>query len=275
MKRYRLIKEYPGSKSLPTILIPFNGYWIYQGTNIKFKGHPVDYPEFWQEVIEKDYEILSFKSKSSNRIITLRGNGYYVVEPLRPFDCPNNKGGSLKQQLYDVEKGYYIIHSVKRLSDGEVFTVGDEIITGASDSYASIYGFKIVNKKLCINHTHSFLVNQMCPGTPSDCHLYLISKKIKPLFTTEDGVDIFEGDIHYGFTFDTFCIFKSKTSKDTSLQSYRKFSTKKAAEEYVLMNKPCLSLNDVFKVYPKLKRSSNNIWTKQASEIIQLVKTKL
>jgi len=105
-----------------------------------------------------------------------------------------------------------------------------------------------------------------------------LSKVKKPLFTTEDGVDIFEGDTYWWVTKLTYwCNFTNnvKISFYHDTEKYWYFSTKEAAEEYILMNKPCLSLNDVFKVYPKLKRSSNNIWTKHALELKELVKSKL
>lgn len=67
-----------------------------------------------KKVIKKDYEILSFKSaigiynKQKNR------EGYWLVNTCNHLD-----------HLLKNKKTYQI-HSVKRLSDGEVFTVGDE-----------------------------------------------------------------------------------------------------------------------------------------------------
>lgn len=57
--------------------------------------------EFWEEVIEKDYEILSYISKLKNAIISSEDDW--------------------------INHGDWDIHSVKRLSDGEVFTVGDKL----------------------------------------------------------------------------------------------------------------------------------------------------
>jgi hypothetical protein len=77
-----------------------------------------------------------------------------------------------------------------------------------------------------------------------------------PLFTTEDGVDIYEGDTYFGCGkwpdgSPSGCI-KDSVATDTRLdrkygwnKTFKCFSTKEAAEEYVLMNKPVLSLNDL------------------------------
>ena len=46
--KYILKKEYPGSPKLGNIIDNLENDWI------------ENYPEFWEEVVEKDYEILSY-----------------------------------------------------------------------------------------------------------------------------------------------------------------------------------------------------------------------
>lgn len=78
---------------------------------------------------------------------------------------------------------------------------------------------------------------------------YLQEHVKQPLFTTEDGVDIFEGDIYflvtekynYGIAYTRNNSNYSKTLQNNN----KRFSTKEAAEEYVLLNKPCLSLKEI------------------------------
>lgn len=69
MKKYKLIKKYPGlSLKIGDIVeydIPSSSN-IYQYYCVeKNRGisgiNPADYPEFWQEVVEKEYEILTVK----------------------------------------------------------------------------------------------------------------------------------------------------------------------------------------------------------------------
>ena len=118
LKKYRLIKTYPGSPELSTEIIetkinslcPVNECYInrktfmligYDSFEIK---NPENYPEFWEKVVEKDYEILCIKHKKSKCF-------YRNSIDLRNLN------------LYD-------IHSVKRLSDGIIFKIGDYIEEG-------------------------------------------------------------------------------------------------------------------------------------------------
>lgn len=68
------------------------------------------------------------------------------------------------------------------------------------------------------------------------------NKQDQLLFTTEDGVDIFKGDKYY---YVTLLFNIEENHAFAGYYPANKFSTKKKAEEYVLMNKPCLSINDV------------------------------
>ena len=100
--------------------------------------------------------------------------------------------------------------------------------------------------------------------------------KVKqPLFKTEDGVDIFKGD-EYFYTTDLFVCVKSKAEKysTTGIAStgiWKDFSTKEKAEEYILMNKPCLSLNEVWDIFDvKLPHNA-----RRRNKIKELVEAKI
>lgn len=78
--------------------------------------------------------------------------------------------------------------------------------------------------------------------------------KKQPLFTTEDGVEIFENDKYWFvkplqdyYLGEVIAIEHSMTGRKQ--ENILDFSTKEKAEEYIIMNKPCLSLNDVNKAY--------------------------
>ena len=101
-----------------------------------------------------------------------------------------------------------------------------------------------------------------------------IKKSKKPLFTTEDGVDIYEGDNVW------FVNTKSKLdplfvaiiynwdlagSPNTS-SDYKWFSTKKAAETYIKFNKPALSLNDIYHVFSQSDSKSTELVTNLVKE---------
>ena len=73
----------------------------------------------------------------------------------------------------------------------------------------------------------------------------VVEKAKQPLFTTEDGVDIFENNTSI-YILDKFTIRHIKHKDFNVISKHVKyFSTKEKAEEYILMNKPCLSLKEI------------------------------
>jgi len=113
MKKYKLLKEYPGSPELGTIVKEL--YYVYKGLK-----HSPMYDEYWEEVVEKDYEILR----------------YYSIEN------PSIGRTTCNSKLNDT----YNIYSVKRLSDGEVFTIGDKAKTVDINGRHTITQFRIKQK---------------------------------------------------------------------------------------------------------------------------------
>jgi hypothetical protein len=81
-------------------------------------------------------------------------------------------------------------------------------------------------------------------GRYADVEQFKASKSRKPLFTTEDGVEIFEGDVWHLIDPDYWRIWSGNHST-VNPDRIKYFSTRQAAEEYILMNKPCLSLKEV------------------------------
>ena len=120
MKKYKLIKEYPGSPTVGTILAPKVDKELTNTNNFYWGGswfNPNDFSEFWEEVVEEDYEIVSYIKKGSTTCTTTK-----------------RRGGENHEEFWN-------IYSVKRLSDGEVFTIGDLIKTPYTES-ARILKFK-------------------------------------------------------------------------------------------------------------------------------------
>jgi len=104
MIQYKLISEYPGSPKLGTIDW-FDTDESGSSSNDNWKGTRFynSNPKFWQKVEEVDYEILSWISPS----------------------------GRLETKIHSTYDSLHTkIESVKRLSDGEVFTIGDLIDFG-------------------------------------------------------------------------------------------------------------------------------------------------
>ena len=294
LKKYRLIKTYPGSPVLG-FEIAKSGASTYvggSGNTFQIRKEYIEYhSEFWEKVVEKDYEILCIKHKKNKCF-------YRDSIDLRNLN------------LYD-------IHSVKRLSDGKVFNIGDNAIT-ALNNYGTITAFEIYCNRMYIRTNGSskgtfscnikdLIVSELLFKTedgvdifegdecwaidktdldhlgkvdfrnnnPYDYALYFSNEKKaqkyikenKPLFVTEDGVNIFKGDRAYECARNGKCY--NKSNRFTPLNSERHnytsigkswivFSTEKKAEEYILLNKPCICLKDLIETFfPKSYDFSN------------------
>lgn len=269
MKKYKLIKTYPYSPKLGTIAIDIgirinflnDKNEVYDYTSSKDKSVVTDYPEFWQEIIEKDYEILSFK-KDVN-IYTVRENGRLL------WDIPVYKGMNADITAIHWSEALnkdYKIHSIKRLSDGEVFTIGDKVC-GEILNNETIHSIILKNNSLKFNISETQL---------QFIHLNKIQHIKQPLFITEDGVDIYYNENVYSVDKKTFRIelkncgaaIKANIKPELKLDEQWLFSTKEAADEYVALNKPCLSINEVNRLKCILFRE----WDKY---LLELVKQKL
>ena len=110
---------------------------------------------------------------------------------------------------------------------------------------------------------------------PKNYHVSLNSiKHIKqPLFTTEDGVDIFKGDFYIMVSNDLFEV-RTLCAMGNEIANIKRFSTEDAAREYLMWNKPVLSLKDVASIYPGVNKN-HNAPSHQAEQLKELVKSKL
>ena len=271
----------------------------------------------WEEVIEKNYEIISILGKITESLYVLnRETGLY-----------SNKALFKNFSAHELLKKDCEINSIERLSDGVVFTIGDRVRISKLKHDGSF-----VISEFYFDRTNT---NLLCGGViAGNGHVNItkIEHSAIPLFKTEDGVDIFEGDAYWCVntaphlwsifqqtakertklnktviafkdvnlaqkyfdknkplftTSDGVEIFLGDTcwvvSKEYNFQiaNYRinnidmfhipaknwYFSKKKKAEEYITMNKPCLSLNDI--------KSAINLHTVQLGNLQELIKTKI
>jgi hypothetical protein len=253
----------------------------------------------------REWEIVEFRAASDKQFdmhISLNRKGY--------CNCKDSEGDgiTLNDMLSDgksVKSGHYSIHSVRRLSDGEVFTVGDKI------NYGPIKDFFINNCNEMLAH---------CDTQAGWAHLSVWKKH--PSFTTADGAVVLEGyniwfmhpekapvptvckamkglnwDNHYSskeaaeaaykaavlfVTADGVAVFDEETEvwswNDMNIFSWQLkygldparpwFSTRTAAEAAYnkwLYDQPVLSLNDLY------QHPLGDIW----EEIKQIVKEKI
>ena len=188
MKTFELIEEYPNSPKLGTTVELIGGRAddkIYREL-----GNPkgaiyvnVDrYPRCWRNT--ENFIILSF-TNTSNDIFTLRDDGLHYYKTWK-----RGIHGISKKNLLNWD--HIKIHSVQRFSDGKVFTVGDSIIHEGWLTGKVIKSIALDRKFL---GGIGLLTSEGSTYAISIKDLFPVEKK--PLFTTEDGVEIFEGDYWY------------------------------------------------------------------------------
>ncbi len=107
MKKYKLLKDLPDSKIGDEYIWNSSQEAYYKYGNVLGSYWGKDYvennPEWFEEVIEKAWEILSY------------------------YNSDNPEKRMCLAPLYECEREGGDIFSIKRLSDGEVFTIGDEV----------------------------------------------------------------------------------------------------------------------------------------------------
>lgn len=227
--KYTLIQTYPGYETLGITHCSENKTPEWRGTNF-YDAHPT----YWQKVEEVDYDITEVKYFTEIRFLH---NGFYRIY----------KDGIGFELDYLLKHGG-TIHSVKRLSDGEVFTIGDDVVV---DDDGKLY--EIIK---LIKLTDIIQVYAKTIGREIYYRLNSISKpKVKtPLFTTEDGVEIFDKNQKVFSVSE--CDFKIQNHQDSAWvktrnpeRKYHHFSTYKKAAEWILFNQKLLSLNDLLSTW--------------------------
>ncbi len=256
---YKCIKKYPGGPALGTIAKEckaMNSYMYEVPELIRTfhldKREIVLNSEYWAEVKQKEYEILSFKY-ASNKDAAFKG----VDKSWNTFIDYLEYVEGRSPKFWISSMNDIIIHSVKRLSDNTTWTIGDTISTYLTPSrYGNIKKFTVSSHSIDVWGDTIDGRNQDIP----DCDLrdlkVLTVKQV--LFITEDGVQKYEGDQYYTvYTEKTYRVSEESVWKviqstdpgqgalDLNYIPIKRFHTKTAAEEYVLLNKPCLSINEV------------------------------
>ena len=189
---------------------------------------------------KKEYEILSFYISSRF--------GKFTAD----FICP--KSGEVftdgfnkftEEECFSFED--FKIHSVKRLSDGEVFTVGDKL-----KDLGTIHSFFTYGPR------RNAILFRTSPGTMYGYTLEHTEKAPTYNFKTEDGVAITDGTQvlfavlakeNWQTGTDTLKRMNQRSHIKQLSNAWKYFSTEKARDEYILMNRPVHSVNDILAMF--------------------------
>lgn len=220
MRKYRLLKEYPGSDHEGIIVSLKTPNGLYEGYQYNYSTkHVENSPEYWEEVVEKDYEILSYVAKDNSNNITTKRRGAHLHEQ------------------------YWKIHSVKRLSDGEVFKVGDRVRVYENSNIKTI-------TEIIININPLVKEGIWLRYGANSSHMSYVLKVEQPIFLTHDGKDIFTGDTVWYVNKENFYHDYIKAYPEVKFNSdiNAYFLTEEEAKKYIIENKPALSINEFWEI---------------------------
>lgn len=126
----------------------------------------------------------------------------------------------------------FTIHSIHRLSDDWTVSVKDRVKTLAGE-------IGIIKSFDATGH----ILFENIAGLE---HITSIQKLPAAILTTADGKELIEGDnLYYLDNCGNIIVSRAGEGNRNEWKDKKCFSTREAAEEYILNNKPLLSLNDV------------------------------
>lgn len=174
--------------------------------------------EHYKEVFPRIY---SFRNSSKEIAkINKDGNFDYIYGGCKNIPIANMLE-HLKGEIYQIQT-----------SETEILTIGDKCIDMRNERSGNftILGFEY-EPSPHDKEVHSGVITVLHDHKTLGKWLDLTKvKKLTKLFTTEDNVDIMEGDLYYGIDLDTLYAFIANTHQGIPNLT---FSTRKKAEEYL------------------------------------------
>lgn len=272
MIKYRLIEVYPGSLPLGTI------------STLDYSA----YPKNWEAFVEKEYEIVdSIISVDSNpKILSVRrlSDGevfvigdevtisernsitYKLVNFTKLTDCIQVHGKSNNKEFF------YNLKSVIRLKQRTVlYTTFDGVKRYEyQEEHWVINNTYAYELRTCKLHFEGFSSYEGCIQKKPEVYKLFSTDKAalayveshKPLFTTEDGVEIFK--TNHPKLYWVRVDFKMGVGPKDSLHypdtvNYKYFTEEGTAIEYVKMNKPEFSRRQIICFLESLRRKNSDI----------------
>lgn len=196
-----------------------------------------------QSLLEQIVKLSPIKKEVSNsrdwEIVSYYWDGrFYYTNASGEFRCDEYRSGAWSI-LSDSDKK--IIHSVRRLSDNTVWTVG-ELHSGVSYPERTISSFSIENGECLVGQSG---------GTTRLSSLTKLPISKEPFFYEHNDNPIFEGEVCWwvGSEFEVLETMVENNIRPNPAVKF--FSTKEKAEEYVQLNKKEFSLKDIEAAYRK------------------------
>lgn len=250
-KYFKLIKKYPTlPKNWEEGMIVSLGYTLYKPYDPKYTdGYLMSIdvennPEFW-ELVEFPTG-TQVRNITTSSILTKRDNGCWYKDNQTRFNDAD---------IADKDK-FYILDKPEEI-DWKNLSMSDWI----EETKKLDLSIKELWRHLTHSETCNLLVYAGLEGISKDKARILYNKWNNPvLFTTEDGVEIKEGDKVFGVVAGNTYIHEIIVTSNTQslFEGKSFFSTKEAAEKYTNINKPIFSYNDILNLVEHYSDFWNN-----------------
>ncbi len=227
----------------------------------------------------KPFESLPIlEKKHGYRIVSMQfTDGFNLYNVHRQLNnnfqnCPEDTQETGEFSLESLLLSGWVISKVRRESDGEEFKLGDTFKSGANGNFAKIIEFYFkpnMSGILVRSYVNSYT---QITETLERC-----IKKTEVLLKTDDNIELYKGDNYIGVTIN-FQTIDYKAGYDEKESIIKRFVSLSKATDFIIRNKPCLSLEDVAKVYVTAnswdpEKPENN--RKQPKDLYMIVKKKL
>lgn len=220
---------------------PGNGFYNFRLANLNEKLLLVE-TELGFRVLEMKISDKVNLLKASRQI-----NGTFQSYPLDTKDV----GGSTFEEM--ILSGWVISKVKNRVTELELES-GDEV------SYDNKI-FNIIEFFLYKNHIYAVGFIKDC-GVLIQAPVNLCKKEKITLFVTDDNVKLSKNENYFAITQDYRIISATADTKELPDSYIKSFKNKLLAEDYLVRNKPLLSLVDISKVY-----TTANSWDPRTPEI--------
>ena len=258
MRQFKCIKDYPMCPvKVGTIIDQIGWGFLY-----KDLCHGL-HKEFWEEVKSEYPKIVEFFDTITRYY--RKSNGKFTVNLQYEYS---------EEELLNRKS---ILITKVQTSENDIWTVGDRVKQPFNDKNG------IINRFLICKNPREDIVGILDNGdslgklfASVNCHLgdvevSKLEKSLQPLFTTDDGIEIFEGDDLYyvrvtkpsSFSLDKYFEAFKYVWEGTRCETddYKWFSTKEAAEKYIYNNEKKFSVKDIEDAVREANYNPNFMWT--------------
>jgi len=251
-KTYILQKDLPDAKAGTELIFDGENCYDYNSDRTDttdnvtiswYKKHFVENNPEWFKLKQQPVEDKRIVISELSRANTFGENGFRY-DFYTDKNIPQERYEAVKQAIereLNNEKPFSYDVKVSVPDVGEIKDLGVELFKLKRDNEA----LKSINKQFT---EHIEYLNSVIEKKDVKVSNPIMERQeVKEKYISQDGVKMYKGDDEWivDEDFKLIHLLVSEIANEDWFKDNKVFSTKEKAEEYILMNEPCLSLNDV------------------------------